>query len=120
MLQDLRFAVRSFLRTPRFTIPAVLALALGIGSTSAIFSVVQGVVLNPLPYRDPDRIVVIWENNLRRNRPRNVIGAANFVEWRARSRSLDHIAMVGPSRLNVMTGQQPEEVSGLSASSDVF
>ena len=120
LIQDLRFAVRSFLRAPRFTIPAVLALALGIGATSASFSVVRGVILRPLPYRDPDRIVVIWENNLRRNRPRNVVGAANFVAWRERTRSLDHLGMTGPARLNVVLDGQPEELAGLMASADVF
>ena len=60
LLQDLRFGARSFLRAPRFTVPAVLALALGIGATSAIVSVVRGVLLDPLPYRNPDRIVSIW------------------------------------------------------------
>ncbi len=118
--QDLRFAARAFLRAPRFTVPAILALALGIGATSAIFSVVRGVILKPLPYRDPDRIVVVWENNQRRNRPRNVIGSANFVEWRERNRSLEHLGMVGPSRLSVILDGQPEEVSGLFASSHVF
>jgi putative ABC transport system permease protein len=120
LLQDLRFAVRSFLRAPRFTVPAVLALALGIGSTSAIFSVVYGVLLKPLPYSDPDRIVVVWENNLRRSRPRNVVAAANYAAWRERTRTLDHLGMVGPARLNVMLGGQPEEVAGLYASSHVF
>jgi putative ABC transport system permease protein len=118
--QDLRFAARSFLRTPRFTVPAVLTLALGIGATSAIFSVVRGVILKPLPYGDPDRIVVVWENNLRRNRPRNVIGAANFVEWRARSRSFANLGMAGPARLNLVLGGEPTEVNGMAASSDVF
>ena len=120
VLQDLRFAVRSFLRAPRFTIPAVLALALGIGSTSAIFSVVYGVLLKPLPYDDPDRIVVVWENNLRRNRARNVIAAANYAAWRERTKTLEHLGMVGPARLNVMLGGQPEEVTGLFATSHVF
>jgi putative ABC transport system permease protein len=120
LAQDLRFAVRSFLRAPRFTIPAVLALALGIGATTAIFSVVRGVLLRPLPYRDPDRIVVVWENNLRRNRPRNVIGPANFVAWRERSQSFDYLGMTGPARINVMLDGQPEEVPGLAASADVF
>jgi len=120
VLQDVRFAVRSFVRSPRFTLPAVMALALGIGSTSAIFSVVQGVLLEPLPYRDPERIVSIWEHNLRRNRPRNVVGAANFVAWQERSRSLEHFALVGPARLNLMIGNQPEEIAGLFASSALF
>ncbi len=120
LIQDLRFAARSFLRAPRFTMPAVLALALGIGATSATFSVVRGVMLRPLPYSNPDRIVVVWENNLKRNRPRNVIGAANFVEWRTRNRSFEYLGMVGPARLSLMLSGQPEEVTGLFASADVF
>jgi putative ABC transport system permease protein len=120
VLQDLRFAVRSFLRAPRFTVPAVLALALGIGSTSAIFSIVYGVLLKPLPYDDPDRIVVVWENNLRRSRARNVVSPANYAAWRERTQTLEHLGMVGPARLNVMLDGQPEEVTGLFASSHVF
>jgi putative ABC transport system permease protein len=120
LLQDVRFAARSFLRAPRFTIPAVLALALGIGATTAVFSVVRGVMLKPLPYRDPDRIVAIWESNMSRSRPRNVVGAANFAAWRERNQSFDQLGMVGPARLNIMLNGQPDEVTGLSASSEVF
>jgi putative ABC transport system permease protein len=120
LTRDLRVAARSFLRTPRFTIPALLALALGIGSTSAIFSVVRGVIVRPLPYANPDRIVVVWENNLARNRPRNVIAPSNFVEWRERNRSFTHLGMATTFRLNFMLGGQPEEVVGTMASSDLF
>jgi putative ABC transport system permease protein len=120
LLQDLRFAARSFLRTPRFTIPAVLALALGIGSTSAIFSVVRGVMLKPLPYREAGRVVVVWENNLARGRTRNVIGAANFLEWRNRNTSFEYLGMAGPTRLNMMLGNQPEEIAGMAFSADAF
>jgi putative ABC transport system permease protein len=120
LTRDLRVAARSFLRTPRFTIPALLALALGIGSTSAIFSVVRGVILKPLPYTNPDRIVVVWENNLARDRPRNVIAPSNFVEWRERNRSFTHLGMATAFRLNFMLDGQPEEVVGTMASSDLF
>lgn len=120
LLHDLRFAARSFARTPRFTIPAVLALALGIGVTAAVFSIIRGVMLKPLPYLDADRITVVWENNLKRNRPRNVISPANFLEWRARNRSFETLATVGPARLNLLLGGQPEEVAGVVASSDFF
>src|SRR6476659_11190629 len=111
IIQDVRYAVRAFSRAPRFTVPAVLALALGIGATAATFSVIRGVMLKPLPYRDPDRIVVVWENNLRRNRPRNVIAPANFVAWRERNRSFDGLGTAGPSRLNLTVDGQPEEIS---------
>ena len=120
LIRDVRIAVRSFLKAPRFTVPAVLALAIGVGATSATFSVVRGVMLSPLPYDNPERIVVVWENNLSRNRPRNVISAANFIAWRERNRSFTHLGMAGPARLNFMLGDQPEEVVGIVASSDVF
>jgi putative ABC transport system permease protein len=118
--QDLRFAVRSFLRAPRFTVPAVLALALGIGATTAIFSVVRGVILEPLPYRDPERIVAIWEHRVDRNRPRNVIAAANYVAWRERNKSFELLGMVGPSRQNIVLDGQPQEIAGFSVSSDAL
>jgi putative ABC transport system permease protein len=120
LVQDLRFAARSFLRAPRFTVPAVVALALGIGATSAIFSVVRGVLLEPLPYRDPDRIVSIWEANIPRNRTRNVVASANFVAWRERNRSFEYLGMTGPARLNIMLDGQPYEVAGVVTSSEVF
>jgi len=121
LLQDLRFALRSFIRTPRFSVPAILALALGIGATSATLSVVRGVMLEPLPYRDPDRIVTIWETNPSRNIQRNVIAHSNFVAWRERMRSFENLGMVGgPIRLSLMAGNMPEEVAGMVASSDVF
>jgi putative ABC transport system permease protein len=120
LVQDLRFAIRSFLRAPRFSVPAVLALALGIGATSAIFSVVRGVMLEPLPYDRPERIVSIWEANIPRNRTRNVIASANFVAWRERNRSFEFLGMTGPARLNIILDGQPYEVAGVVASSDVF
>ena len=120
LLQDLRFAFRAFARAPRFTVPAIVALALGIGATSAIFSVVRGVMLKPLPYRDPDRIVSIWETNVSRNQTRGIVAGANFVEWRERSRSFDSLGLVGPTRLNLMLNGQPYEISGMAASADVF
>ena len=120
LLQDLRFALRSFLRAPRFTVPAVIALALGIGATSAIFSVVRGVMLEPLPYHDPDRIVAVWENRLDRNRPRNVVAAANFVAWRERNKSFEYLGMVGPARLNILLNDQPDEIAGFVASADAL
>ena len=120
LLQDLRFALRSFLRAPRFTVPALVALALGIGATSAIFSIVRGVILKPLPYRDPERIVAIWEHRVDRNRPRNVIASANFVAWRERNTSFELLGMVTPLTQNIVLNGQPEEVSGFFASSDAL
>jgi putative ABC transport system permease protein len=120
LFQDFRIGARAFLRTPRFTVPAVLALALGIGATTAIFSVIRGVVLKPLPYPDPESVVVVWENNLTRNRPRNVIASANFVAWTERNRSFEHLGMVGPARRTMVLDGEPIEIPGLFASSEAL
>jgi putative ABC transport system permease protein len=120
LLQDLRFALRSFVRAPRFSVPAILALTLGIGATSATLSVVRGVMLEPLPYRDPDRIVTIWETNASRNNRRNVIAPSNFVAWRERMRSFENVGMAGSMRLSLIAGNTAEEVEGMVVSSNVF
>ena len=84
-LRDVRHGFRLLGRSPGFTAAALLTLALGIGTTSAVFSVVRTVMLEPLPYRDPDRILAVWETN-RGGATRNVIAPANFVAWRERVR----------------------------------
>ena len=117
--RDLRYALRMLRRSPGFTAVAILTLALGIGATSAMFSVVRTVMLEPLPYRDPQRIVAVWETN-RGGTSRNVIAAANFVAWRERTRTLEHLGMVEPTNLVVIIDGQPSNVSGLTMSADVF
>ncbi len=119
LVQDLRFGVRSFLRTPGFTIPALLTLALGIGATAAMFSVIRTVMLEPLPYREPDRIVAIWETT-RGGVNRNSIAPANFVVWRERAQTLEHLAMVGSRSVAITLTGEPLQIAGLSASSEVF
>ena len=79
ILQDIRYGIRLCLRTPGFTMIAVLALALGIGANTAIFTIVNAVLLEPLPFRDPARLVVMWETNARRPGRLNVLGPANFL-----------------------------------------
>ena len=118
-VRDVRHGCRVLRRAPGFTAAALATLALGIGSTSAIFSVVRAVMLEPLPYHEPDRIVAIWETN-RGGTSRNVIAPANFVAWRERARTLDHLGMVGPANLAMLVNGQPDNISGLTFSSDVF
>jgi putative ABC transport system permease protein len=118
-VRDVRHTVRLLRAAPGFTAAALLTLALGIGATSAIFSVVRTVMIEPLPYRDPDRIVAIWETN-RGGAQRNVIAAANFVAWRERARTIEHLGMVGPAGMTVLLSGHPLDIRGLTVSSDVF
>ena len=90
LLQDLRFALRTLRKSPGFTAVIVLTLALGIGANSAIFSVVQGVLLAPLPYRDSDHWVVLWENNPRFQR--TWVSYPNFRDWQRSARSFHEMA----------------------------
>src|SRR5438093_6026739 len=118
-LRDLRHGVRMLRRAPAFTVAALATLALGIGATSAIFSVVRTVMLDPLPYREPDRIVAVWET-ARGGKSRNVIAPANFVAWRERTRTLEHLGMVGPANVAIVVNGQALEIAGLTVSYDVF
>jgi putative ABC transport system permease protein len=118
-VRDVRQGFRVLRRAPGFTAAALLTLALGIGGTAAIFSVVRAVVLEPLPYRDPDRLVAVWETN-RGGTVRNVIASANFVAWRERTRTLDHLGMVGPANVTMIVNGQPDPASGHVFSADLF
>src|SRR5215204_2949987 len=117
--RDVRQGARVLRRAPGFTVAALTTLALGIGATSAIFSVVRTVMLEPLPYDQPDRLVAIWETN-RGGTSRNVIAPANFAEWRERARSFEYLGMVGPAGVTTLVNNQPLDVSGLTFSSDLF
>jgi putative ABC transport system permease protein len=118
-VRDLRHTARMLRRAPGFTAAALVTLAVGIGATSAIFGVVRAVMLEPLPYHEPERIVTIWETN-RGGTVRNVIAPANFVAWRERARTIEHLGMVGPATITMMLDSQALDVSGLTVSSDVF
>jgi putative ABC transport system permease protein len=117
--RDLRHGIRVLRRAPAFTAGALVTLALGIGASSAIFSIVRAVMLEPLPYHQPERLVTVWETN-RGGAVRNVIAPANFVAWRERTRTLDGLGMIGPAGLTLMIDGQPYEASGLAVSGDVF
>jgi putative ABC transport system permease protein len=118
-VRDLRHGARVLQQAPGFAAAALVTLALGIGATSAIYSLVRAVMLEPLPYRDPDRIVAVWETN-RGGTSRNVIAPANFVAWRERARTLEHLGMVGPADAAMIINGQPVDTAGLSVSADVF
>src|SRR5581483_388352 len=85
LVQDLRFAIKMLFKNPVFTSVSVIALALGIGANTAIFSVVNAILLRPLPYKEPDRLVMIWENSFKTKHDRNVVSPANYLDWRAQN-----------------------------------
>src|SRR5579872_981599 len=117
MLQDLRFALRGFLRNPTFTSVAVLTLALGLGANTAIFSVVDAVLLKPLPYSDPDRLVLVWEKNSRGLR--NNVAALTFLDWRENSKTMA-LAAVDSSWLTMTGRGEPQRVRAGVVSPDYF
>ncbi|HMB81497.1 MAG TPA: ABC transporter permease, partial [Vicinamibacterales bacterium] len=119
ILQDIRYAIRLYLHTPGFTLVAVLALALGIGANTAIFTIVNAVLLEPLPFRDPGRLVVMWETNARLGRP-NTIGPANFLRWRERATAFERMAPFYDYRLNLTGSGEPEELIGMDVTPDFF
>ena len=108
--QDLRFGVRMLMKSTAFTAVAVLTLALGIGANTAVFSLVEAVLLRRLPYREPDRLVVVWEHNLQRDRRNNVAGPANFIRWRERNRSFEQLAAYTEWTANIAGQGEPERV----------
>ena len=119
-LQDLRYAVRICLRTPGFTTVAVLALALGIGANTAIFTIVNTVLIERLPFKDPAHLVVLWEENARRPGRSNVVGPMNFVRWQERATSFDGMAGFVDTRANLTGSGIPEELTVQNVTAGFF
>jgi putative ABC transport system permease protein len=120
LINDFRLAVRAMVRAPGFALVAVLALALGIGANTAIFTVVNAVLVEPLPYHDPDRLVVVWEANVRRPGRPNVVGPANFMRWRERATALEHLAAFYDFRVNLTDAGEPRELVAQAVSPEFF
>jgi len=111
--QDFRYGFRMIRRSPGFAAVAILVLALGIGANTAIFSVVNGVLLRPLPYSEPERLVRIWHTPPPQNFPgidRFSVSAANFVDWKAQSKSFDGMAMYSFNHADMTGGSKPDVV----------
>ena len=109
------------IKRPGFTAVAVLALALGIGANTAIFSVVNAVLLRPLPFKDPERLVMVWEHNRPRGRTMNVINPGNFLDWREQSSVFEQMAAFYDTQLNLTgEGASPEEAPAQVVTVNLF
>ena len=118
--QDVRYAARVLRHNPGFTMAAALTFALGIGASTAVFSVVNSVLLRSLPYTDPDRLVVVWERHAGRGVERNVVAVDNFEAWRERSRSFAGMAGLVPLPATIAGAPNPERVIGAEVSPGYF
>ena len=102
MRSDLRYAFRVLSRAPGFTFAVVSVLALGIGANSAIFSALDQIVIRPLPYADPDRLVTLWEDFSSFGVAKNRVSPATFLDWRRRSQAFEDVAAyAGPALLSL-------------------
>lgn len=120
LVQDIRYGIRTLFKNRAFTTVAVVALALGIGANTAIFSVVNAVLLKPLPFEQPDQLVLVWEKRMSLGRLRNVASAPDFVDWRAQNQVFEDMAAFMGQGFNVGAGTEPERVQGVSVTPSLF
>jgi len=117
---DLQYAWRMLRKTPGFSAVAIATLALGIGANTAIFSVINAVLIEPLPFKDPSRLVALWEEQARRPGRPNPIGPANYLRWRERARSFENMSLFTGTRLNLTGAGAPVELAVHVVSSGFF
>jgi putative ABC transport system permease protein len=120
IVQDWRYAWRQLRRDPWFTGVAALTLALGIGMNGAIFSVVHAVLLRPLPYAEPQELVMVWESRPREGVNDNTVSPADFLDWRARQRVFDGISALFPTSVNLTGSDEPERIDAGNVSASFF
>ena len=118
--QDLRFGVRQLLRKPGFALIAVLSLALGIGANTAIFSLVDAVLLRPLPFSDPDRLVMVWEDAAKVGFPRNTPAPANYVDWKTKNKVFEDMAAITYGSYALTDEGEPEKVESQNVTANFF
>ncbi|HWP42569.1 MAG TPA: ABC transporter permease [Blastocatellia bacterium] len=118
--QDLRYGARMLVKNPGFTVVAVIMLALGIGANTAIFSVVNAVLLRPLDYEDPDRLVTVLENNWQKGWTRFAVAPGNFAAWREQNQVFEQMAAFTGSSFTLVGEGEPEQLPGTRASANLF
>jgi predicted permease len=120
IIKDIRYGIRGLLKRPGFTIIALITLALGIGANTAIFSVVNAVLLRPLPFQDPEQLVIVWEDATFAGFPRNTPAPANYVDWKNQNQSFSDMAASHETSFNLTGDGEPERVSAYSVTANFF
>src|SRR5215207_3493662 len=121
--QDMRYGVRTLVKSPAFTVVAVLSLALGIGANTAIFSVVNSILLRPLPYPESERVMAVWHTPPQESFPgadRFSVSPGNYLDWKEQGRAFEQMAVYQYAGLSLSAGADPVPVTGAAVSSDFF
>src|SRR5579862_8372660 len=120
MLADIRYALRGFRRSPMFALVAIISLAIGIGANSAIFSVVNALLLRPLPYPDPDRLAILWLRSPGINIPQDWPSPGEYIDVRSGNQSFEEMSISQGGGGTLAGLDQPERVEFLRTSSSLF
>src|ERR1043166_7452830 len=120
LFQDCSYAARSLRKHPAFTAMAVITLALGIGASSTIFSALNTVVMQPLPHHDPDRLVRLWESNLKQNRPENPVSVPNFQDWQKQQTVFEQLAASELTTFNLTGNGEPQRIPALRVTANLI
>ncbi|HEX8140368.1 MAG TPA: ABC transporter permease [Pyrinomonadaceae bacterium] len=118
--QDMRYGLRMLWKKPGFTVVAIVALALGIGANTAIFSVVNAVLLRPLPFADPDRLVIVWMDNRQMGMKEDIHSYPNYIDYRDQNKVFESMAAYRPASLNLTGTHEPERVTGAASTASFF
>ncbi|HEX6729067.1 MAG TPA: ABC transporter permease, partial [Pyrinomonadaceae bacterium] len=117
-MNDIRYSIRSLIKRPGFVAVAVITLALGIGANTAIFSVINAVVLRPLPYADPDRLVMVWETVA--GNDRRSVAPGNYVDWRDQNKTFAGMSAAFNGNFNLTGDSEPERIDGATITSNLM
>ena len=120
LLKDIRYGIRGLLKRPGFTVIALITLALGIGANTAIFSVVNAVLLRPLPFQKPEELVIVWEDVTFAGFPHNTPAPANYVDWKTQNQSFVDMAAIRETSFNLTGDGEPERVSTYAVTANFF
>ncbi|HKV41555.1 MAG TPA: ABC transporter permease, partial [Blastocatellia bacterium] len=118
--QDIRFGIRTMLKSPGFTLAAALTLALGIGANCAVFSIFDAIILRPLPYKESSRVVFVLGKNKKQDRLQFTVGLPDIMDWKDQNRVFEDVASYVAWNVNLTGIDQPERLQGYSVTANTF